>query len=150
MNTYLAVIYRSCVLKTAYHFCAESALISRSQMSFVTYRNWICQILLQSQPPRETRMNSEWYRQPDDVHPIRLFLLWIMIFLLVNIHLSRQLSTSVRLILQIFYFICLSHSVVISRDLSSMPSERQEKCCSLFTVQSHFPQEMLHKRSSDL
>ena len=44
----------------------------------------------------------------------------------------------------------LSHSVVISRDLSSMPFERQEKCCSLFTVQSHFPHEMCHKRSSDL
>lgn len=47
-------------------------------------------------------------------------------------------------------FFCLSHSVVISRDLSSMPSARQEKCCSLFTVQSHFSQEMHHKRSSDL
>ena len=43
-----------------------------------------------------------------------------------------------------------SHSAVISRDLSSMPSERQEKCCSLFTVQSHFSHEMRHKCASDL
>jgi hypothetical protein len=44
-----------------------------------------------------------------------------------------------------------SHSVVItSGGLSGMSSERQEKCCSLFTVQSHFSHEMHHKRTSDL
>ena len=82
---------RNCGLKIAYHFYAESAPIFRNQMLSDTYHSWIYQIL-----PSQRHLNSRKISpQLDDDHPIHLFVLWIMIFLLVNTHLSRQLSASV-------------------------------------------------------